>query len=461
MKFAKSFVVVASALVLAACDSSDGNDSIFSDGPTTSTATFQVVHASPDAPAVNVLLNGSAIANGADFGQTTAERTVVAGSNNVQVDAVLADGTTPAVVGPADLDFAADTITQIVALGPVAVPLDFAVVSKPDMMADAGNVRLTVLHATPGIGVPVDVYVTAPGADLTATAPTGTFDFKETLGPVEVPAGDYQVRVTPTGAPTTVAFDSGTVSLTEGLDLTAVAVPNTDGGSALVNLLAVSATGAFDIFDVNTPTGLRIGHLSPDTDPVDVLVNGAIFLNDVPYPAITGIFSLPADTYTVSITDGANPGVVLLPDTELMLEAGTVYTALATGFNANLAVDILSADDPRSVALYSKVRIIHAAPNPAAESVDIYVVDPALMGDLSEQTPAFAGVPFGANTGYTPLDPGTYDVFVTIADTTTVAISAQIQIEAGGVYTAIARDPIPGEQDFAIEVLVDELNEET
>ena len=163
----------------------------------------------------------------------------------------------------------------------------------------------------------------------------------------------------------------------------------------------------------------------------------------------------------MSITDGANPGVVLLPDTDLTLDAGTVYTVLATGFNASLAVDILAEDDPRSVALYAKVRIIHAAPNPAAESVDIYLLDPALEGDLTGQTPAYAAVPFGANTGYAELPAGDYDVFVTVAGTTTVAISASISIEDGGVYTAIARDPVPGSQEFGIEVLVDELIEET
>ena len=192
-----------------------------------------------------------------------------------------------------------------------------------------------------------------------------------------------------------------------------------------------------------------------------MLVNGGIFLNDVPFPAITGITALPSDTYTVSITDGSNPGSIFLPDTDLTLEAGTVYTVLATDFFANLTVDILAEDDPRPVALYSKVRIIHAAPNPAAASVDIYLLDPALQGDLTGQTPAFAGVAFGDNTGYTALPGGTYDVFVTVAGTTDVAISGQVAPTDGGVFTVIARDPVPGSMEFGLEVLVDVLDENT
>ena len=64
----------------------------------------------------------------------------------------------------------------------------------------------------------VDVYATAPGADLAASMPVGTFEFKGDLGPVEVPAGDYQVLVTEAGDAAAIVFDSGTVSLADGDD---------------------------------------------------------------------------------------------------------------------------------------------------------------------------------------------------------------------------------------------------
>ena len=468
MKFSMKYLLALSAFALAACDS-DNNNNNNQPAPTPEPAGIvQVVHASADAPLVNLVFDGEPAGQGVDYKQATTYIPITAGTHTVQVDAIGALGAiAPGVIGPVDYNFAADTITQIVALGPLAIPLDFAIVEKPEAGPAAGNARLVVLHATDGPGgLPVDVYVdayTEPNAPIGTSAPL-TFSFKETLtpDPLEVPAGDYQIRVTLAGNPAALAYDSGQVSLADGTDLTLAAVPNVDGGPAAVTLLAFGGTGAAEFLDVSTPTGLRIGHLSPDTDPVDILVNGGLFLDDVPYPAITDIIALPADTYTVSITDGTNPGVIWLPDTELPLAAGTVYTALATGFNADLAVDILSDDDPRPVNLYSKVRIIHAAPNPAAASVDIYLLDRALQGDLTGQTPVYTAVPFGANTGYAAVPAGDYDVFVTIAGTTDVAISASLPtIVDGGVYTAIARDPEPGSMEFGIEVLVDVLNEQT
>lgn len=462
MKFSMKFLLVLSAFAIAACDSDNNNNNQGGNTPQGPFGKLQVVHASPDAPLVNLLVDGAPSGQDIPYGAATIEGNFEVGTYSVQVDAVLPGGVTAPVIGPADVAISADTITTVVALGPVAIPLDFAIIEKPDTDPAAGNARLFVLHATSGPGgtLPVDVFVTAPGADLTATAPTGTFDFKETLGPVEVPAGDYQVRVTLAGDPAAVAYDSGTVTLNDGDDLTVAAIPNVKGGPAAVQLLALGPGGSAEVLDVNTPTGLRVGHLSPDTGAVDVLVNGGIYLDDVTFPAITGIAALPADTYTVSITDGTG-GAIYLPDTELALDAGTVYSVLATDFFSNLTVDILSEDDPRPVALYAKVRIIHAAPSPAAESVDIYLLDPALMGDVSGQTPAYSAVPFGANTGYAALPAGDYDVVVTVAGTSTVAISASISIADGGVYTAIARDPEPGSQEFGLEVVVDVLDEQT
>ena len=94
----------------------------------------------------------------------------------------------------------------------------------------AGSVRVRAIHGAPSASA-VDVYVTAPGADLATATPTltgvGLGDVSDYL---EVPAGDYQVRVTPVGTKT-VAIDSGALTLSGGQVRTVIAVDAAGGGA--------------------------------------------------------------------------------------------------------------------------------------------------------------------------------------------------------------------------------------
>jgi hypothetical protein len=459
MNFSSKLMVAWAGLVLAACDSS--NDSFVPpapepEAPAEPTTKVQVLHGSPDAPLVNVLVDGATVLTDVDYRVASPEIEITVGTHSIQVDGILPSGATATVFGPADVDFAADTITTIAAVGPVAIPLDVSVETKSDEDPGAGSSRLFVLHATSGPmgSLPVDVYVdpyTEPNAVLGSSMPF-TFDFKETLGPLELAAGDYHVRITLEGSLDAV-YDSGLVTLNDGDDLTLAAVPNVSGGPAAVTVVAINEAGSADLLDISTPTGLRVGHLSPDTDPVDIVVDGGVYLNDVPFPVVSDIDRLPADTYAVSITS-ADGGTIAYGPENLELGAGILHTVLATDVNANLTVDILT-DDPRPVALYAKVRIYHASPS--AGNVDIYVT--AVGADINDEMPTLTDVPFGANTGYLALDEGTYDVTVTPTGTKDVAIAETLPpISAGGVYTAIARDD-PATMGFALIVIADDLVE--
>jgi hypothetical protein len=83
----------------------------------------------------------------------------------------------------------------------------------------------------------VDIYVTAPGADLEAATPALTgVPFGAASDYLTVPAGDYQVRVTPAGTKI-VAIDSGTLALAAGQVRTVIAVDSPGGGAPFDFLL--------------------------------------------------------------------------------------------------------------------------------------------------------------------------------------------------------------------------------
>ncbi len=447
----KLLIASLAALTLAACDNDDFE--VPNSGATTPTANIQILHGSPDAPPVNIVLNNVTILEDVDYkiGSESLERSV--GTYSLAVDGILADGTTETVIGPADVTLEADTSYTVVAIGDVA-DIEPAIIAQPRTAVSAGSARVTVLHGASAAPA-VDVYVTTPGADLAASAPLGTFSFRETLGPAEVAAGDYQVRVTPAGAPGTVVYDSGTIALADGNDLVIAALPNTTTGASPITLVAMTGSGTLEIPDVSTTAVLRVFHTSPDAPPVDLIVNDD-FANPLTVGLVYGDFlgqtEVPGDDYNVKVTASGNPSAIVI-DADVSLDAGEAYDVYAVDNLAAIAPLVLN-DDPRPVALYAKVRIVHSSPT--AQDVDIYVMAPGT--DINTVSPTLADIPFAANTGYIPLPAGDYDIAVAPAGTKTAAIGpAPFMFEAGDVLTVTAIDAPGGGLPLGVIVTSDSI----
>ncbi|HEU5175752.1 MAG TPA: DUF4397 domain-containing protein [Gemmatimonadaceae bacterium] len=203
------------------------------DDPTApaATAELRVVHASPDAPNVDVLVDGATALTNVAYRGVSAYLDVPAGTRAL---AVRPTGTTTNVIS-ANATVAAGDAYTVLATGLVAsiAPL----VLEDDRTAPAaGSVRLRLVHASPAAGA-VDIYVTAPTADLATTSPTlSNVPFRAASSYLEVPAGTYRVRITPTGSKT-VALDVNNVALAAGQVRTAVAVDAPGGGAPLSAIL--------------------------------------------------------------------------------------------------------------------------------------------------------------------------------------------------------------------------------
>ena len=464
-------ILAASFLALAACDSDDDLP------PPIPGATVQILHGSPDAPAVNVLVDGTEALTDVDFKQSSGWIDVDAGTYSIEVQGILPGGNAT-VIGPADLTFDADTINTVVALNNVA-DIEPLVLTQPDTAVSAGAARVWVLHAARNVQDlvmgPVDVYVTAPDADLTAEAPLGSFNFKETLpadGPAELPAGDYQIRVgvgTPGDANFLLAFDSGTVTLPDGADLVIAAVPNTTLGASPVSLVLLDSSGAGEILSDGTPAALRVVHASNNTPAVDVFADGAALIEGLEFPDFApaeGFAEVPAGTYSVAVAPaGAGVEAAAIGPADLEFAAGTTTNVIAVGRLGGTEGTIeeltvaLADDDPRQIPLFAKVRIIHASVTAGSldpDTVDIYVTAPGT--DISDESvaPTLADVPYLANTGFLAVPGGSYDITVTVSGSRTPAIGplTDVALADGGIYTVIARDALPGDAATDLGVIL-------
>ncbi|MDH4055365.1 MAG: DUF4397 domain-containing protein [Gammaproteobacteria bacterium] len=417
------------------------------------TPLIRALHASPDAPAVNIWVNGATALTDVDYAQGSGFLPVVE-ENVVQVEAITPAGN--AVVIDADVNLDYSTEASIIAVNTVADGIRaLPVINNSDERIREGYFRAQVVHASPS-APPVDVYVTELGADLLASAPVNgamtPLAFESFTGRVEVPAGAYQIRITVAGDATkTAVFDSGEIDLPAGADLMIVAIENVGPGDTPVQLIVLDGAAATQLNDVNTPASVVAVHLSPDAPAVDILadvngtaVNEAIALvRNVSFGEFCDLNGVPAPgDYTISIAENADNSIVRL-QFPLVVDQGDEATAIVSGFlsSGTTAITALPlAGDTRSIFTETKLRITHGSPS--TPDVDLYLVPAGT--DISDAmvTPSFAAVPFGASTPMLSIANGTYDAIVTLQGSKTAAIELLgLNFAGGEVLDVIARDP--------------------
>lgn len=221
-----ALVATVAALGLAACSDDDNGN------PTEAvpSALVRVVHASPDAPNVDIAVDGTVALVSVPYPVFSGYLEVPSGTRNVQVRPT--GSLTPVI--EADLDLETGVAYTVLATGLVA---DISpVVTVDDLVAPSeGNAKVRVIHGAPS-APNVDVYATAEGADLATATPILTnVPFRAVSDYLTVPTGRYQLSVTLTG--TTTVATSAIVDFNSGQVRTVLAREAPGGGAPFTLVL--------------------------------------------------------------------------------------------------------------------------------------------------------------------------------------------------------------------------------
>lgn len=194
-------------------------------GSGSDSALIRVVHGSPDAPNVDVYVNGVLLLENVPYQAFSGLLEVGTGAQNIQVNVAGTD--TTAI--DATLELEESTATTVIATNFVA-SIEPLVLPNDRARPEAGTTNVRALHGAPSAPV-VDIYVTAVDADLEASEPTlSSVAYKQSSPYLNIPAGTYRVRVTLAGTKT-VAIDSGAVEFTDQSVFTVIALDATGGGA--------------------------------------------------------------------------------------------------------------------------------------------------------------------------------------------------------------------------------------
>jgi len=426
-------------------DAKDGQPDV--DEPEVANAEVRLLHASPDAPSVSVLVDGESFYDEVVFKEGTAFEDFDEGTYSLQIDATLPDGSTVTGIGPVDVTFDADTEYTFVATGKVIDDsLDVISVIHPVTEVADGMVNFIGVHAAPDAPA-VDVYATTADEPLDSVDPIVSFAYGEQTETIEGAAGGYRFRVTPAGDKSTVVFDTGATPLDieSGASLLIAAVDNAGTGSSPIQLVIMDGEGSETVLDTNTPAEVKLAHSAPGVGAVDVYADAgegpAPLVEDLLYGAAAPLCDALAGDYEVAVSP-ADMGVeAALITGDVELEAGKTYSAIATVIDGEPSL-IVTEDEDRAIATQVSLKVVNGAPDEGSADVWVLPAGEATLDDVMGGTidPTMADISVGDTTDAMAFTPGDYDVFVVTEAGDTLELLGGTY-DPGLAVTAVLRGP--------------------
>ena len=378
-------------------------------------ATLRIVHASPGAPAIDVLIDGQPFASNIAFGAATDYAAIPAGDYKVQVvatgqaaDTAVIDTDLKVESGKAYIFAAAKPLNEIE--GKL-----FEV--NLDAVAD-GKARVRAIHLAPDAG-DVDIVVTG-GDEL-----FGGVGFEKASDYKDVDPGVISLDVRGDGD--RILTSAAGIEILPGQTYDIIALGQVSDQSLTLLPLATNVSRpcatVLGLEAGEQDSCVRVVHASAGSPAVDVYVNGSPGVTGLAFGTATEFVAIPAgDKVKIQVTsEGASLDNAVI-DTEQELKPGQAYDMVAIGplDKIELAVSELNLTPlPEGQA---RLRVIQAAED--VDTVDLAV---------AESDPLIENLKYKSTSDYSVVDAGEYTFQIRTGDDN-IAIQQDTLIEPGISY---------------------------
>lgn len=287
-----------------------------------------------------------------------------------------------------------------------------------------GNIQVSVFNAAIN-NAGVDIYVTAPGADLSTLNPSYySVGYNGASLNLAFAPGTYEIRITEQGTKT-VIYDSGGSELTPNIALAMVAYSR--GSGSLVNVAVLQSQGPAGLLNTIFASIKGLNN-APVVGPVNQLLNTDPANLNIPFAATSAYFIGPAGPVLVDYEASATPGAVLA-SVPVTLAPATDYSSFIAGLPGSQQAFVLVDDNSPPAATNTSLRFVNA-------SWDANPVNVAVNG-----TPQATAVAYPTASPYVQFPTGT--VAFTFTDAVTGAVLASLDnvVLIGGTATVYLVGP--------------------
>ena len=401
-------------------------------GSSNSTDSLRLANATLTHPSLDLLINSAVTLSATAADTVSAYAAPAAGGNTLQVDDTgsLTALTTTVPTLSGGLHY---TLLAYESGGTVKT----VVLNEDDAVPAVGGAQLRIYDTALDAG-PLDIYITAPGADLSTLSPTTSFGTLTSVAATTLlpySAGTYEVRVTGAGNKTDLRLDMPAVTLTGQQSVIVALTPAAGGlllnGSTLVEQGAYAAVRntnvrvrlASAVSGVNT-TVAASATTPAGTTTIDGGAAGVA-------PKLGSYVLVPASSSLNVIVNSQS-----VPAPATALAAGTDATLLVYGApGAATASLILDDNRPPTNPAYVKLRLINGVTSNNGGSLAITA--PAVVG-ISSVLPGTASA-YGSVLGSTTA------VNLTLTSSTSAGVyynNPAVTLAPGTVITMMAADPL-------------------